>query len=523
MRNLTLVCALLLAPLIPTDALAKDLDQASITKLEKLLRQKKTRQASKLLEGTQWCADPGIEHLKDDRRRGQFRANLGVFARRTKRLERALECVEYALLRDGSSAQAAALYEASLVMRKLKPARVREILSAAAEERFGSGKTHDASKGEANTLWQLMYCSPMEPNKKQLRALDSAPASVFLSALAHGHGSGTGALNVARGQSGLQHYLCTLRLTGLVEKTRKRARDPRAKLSRRLLMAAAFLAPRDTYLKKLDPIDRRAILDATAFPHMARWETVPKGDLTSWLYRRTYEPLAKTLKLKALPPTFAKLQKVWRRKRTNSESLEWKRRRRAKKSLGPGQRAELFVSCGGFGAGTSTPLIRNVFVLTQADKVRAFELGETHACLERHADASASIQGTDRTGRVRLSAKSSSWTAQGDRIFETFHEGLCDLTTPEPLCLRYSYPGVSIDATDTLYAITPERTRLRARSMPPLRLQEGKLVLKPTPGAFTFSEYASLQGLTLAQAKEQLPKIEAAIRARLLGEATAPK
>lgn len=71
------------------------------------------------LEGQKWCEDAaGIEGFSPTQL-AQFRADLGVLARRTKRYAQATRCLEYALDRPGSEHRAAALFEAYLTLPHL--------------------------------------------------------------------------------------------------------------------------------------------------------------------------------------------------------------------------------------------------------------------------------------------------------------------------------------------------------------------------------------------------------------------
>lgn len=517
---MAMVCVF--APLHLSAQDTKSFDKSSIQKIQRLITSGKDKQALEALKGSAWCQDRSLYGLPDelDALIAQFRADLGVLARRSGQLDRAIVCMEHSLMRDGSLHQAAALYEASLLIRKLDEKRVRAVLEAAVAGQYLEGAIPTSNNEDVSRWWSFLGCNTEGILDDERAKLQKASHAEFIAYLTMGR--------FHHSISGSDLYHCTLQLTGMLENERE-SKDVRAKLAERFIMAAATLAPRDVYLQKLSPSDRQAIEASLLFPRVSPLEKLPDTNLKSWAYEAMAEPLQRALRLPKPASSWSAMQKMWERGHGDDdrESLSWEFERTYHLKVSDTKRVEVYLSCAGpyMGAETPTDSSQELLVVRTSrkkeERLHALVLEPTNACYDTHADASVRIK-KEEEGIFWLSSKSESHDTMGELSSERYYESLCDVSVEEdPYCLTYAFPGIMRGYYSTVSpydSMMLEASRLDARRFPTLRVEKGKLAVRKKAGVFTFPEYDVLDGMTMAEAREALPKIEAQIRARVRGE-----
>ena len=449
--------ALLAAPLpAHAQALANDakLSTRQARKVRALLKEGKSKKAFELLGEGVWCHGLTVGGWSE-RKNMAFAADLGAYARRAGQLEQAAHCTLSVIPRQGTRHNAAALYELGELAHAMGPDSLLDLLQA---------------QNWAKGVEELLECS--ESQRLYSTAHEAAYCGLF---------TATKAPKAERG---------------------KIARDV-------LIKNAAVFAPRKSYLRKLSRKERAGIVrfgmrghreaTATAISANAMWSEIEgaafgKDRHTPYCAKlsasereeKEYTPCRVfergTIRAARRPTDMALLRLDAGTNEVGSGTCEMDAAVHVvpQRATTDGVRyvSPIFLGFDGHcgtGAGSTEVEVRAIRGEANAVLIHA-ERSTTEGASAYTATTTELLCQQDELGE--MSCLSSSWRARGDLEFDT------------------------------------ERSE---RMFPLVTLKGGHIKLvKDTSGDFWFEEYKMLDGLTVSEAIDALPEIEATIRTRYI-------
>lgn len=409
-----------------------------------------------------WCAAASRVDMKPSELE-QFRADLGVFARRTKRADEAMSCLQWSLARSGSSHRAAALYEAYVTLPLLESDQRKYWIDQMNGQQDQYGRYWEYAKNCIDSA-----IGPIRP--RLACALWKVETSKLTSAQ-------------------LQKHL-----------------QP-------LILAAARFAPKAAYLEELTPKQRETLKDE-ALGYLSVQKLGSSGSFAEAkeAMRREFdsrrgaslEPCSRYKDSDKVPEAGCY---NFTADAGDAKKLQNGKVRLIKAVGGPVLQEHVGTAYHG-----CHDAARTYLDYVNDDRHAVLDLGIVYRgdnCYVSAASGSASLTVLDAARKIVLVT------------IQSRHDHITSHSQPRPSVLtrRDFYcqlggepaPIECLEATRVNHYHSPEMYSL----VPAIGIEEGKIELKKRPGDYYLPEYDTLDGLTLGQAVRELSSIQKRVAERL--------
>jgi hypothetical protein len=419
--------------------------------LRKWLAQGKSKSAFEFLGNEIWCKTPLVQSW-NERKNMALAADLGAHARQAGKLEQSAHCTLSVIPRSGTMHNAAALYELSKLARSMGPDALLAILL---EQNWAKDFPDHIECSEWN-MWErtphrAAYCS--------LVIAQRAP-----------------------------------------EKKRPRVAQDM------LIKHAAVFAPRRSYLRFLPKTDRAKIVKFGLTAHTEN-PTTMSSEKDMWVaLKSTAFGGRRFPHCSALKP--------YEREQKEGSSCEYFSKKLLKKSKTQKNMALLYFKAGKNEVGSgmceenaSAYIVPRRFTEKGVRYIPAIWLGYNNYCGTGATEVDIDVRTLQSTPNAfiiqtegRTTEGASASTMKGVEVLCQQHEN------GEMNCLSGSWYTETDMDFDSTYS---------TRMFPRLTLENGRIQFaKNTSGDFWFKEYKALQGLTVEEAVDKLPEINALIKKR---------